>query len=425
MKVFVLAPSKTPMMPCSQARARLLLTAKEAAVFRRYPFTIILKRPPSDGVIVPLRFKADPGSKVTGIVVTRETKGKTPEVVFAAELTHRGNAIKNALDSRRGLRRSRRARHTRYRPARFDHRTRTEGWLAPSLMHRVLTTMTWFNRLRKLCPLSDISMECVSFDTQLMQNPEIKGVEYQQGELAGYEVRQYLLEKFGHRCAYCGKKDVPLDVEHIIPKSKGGSNRVSNLTIACKLCNQMKGNRDVSDFLKGKPDLLKKILVNAKAPLKDAAAANSTRPKLFNALKAIGLPVEVGTGGRTKFNRIRQGLPKEHWVDAACVGESGTNVVVPGGKPLRIKAMGHGSRRMCGTDKFGFRRRNKDGTLQAARERRKVYHGFQTGDVVVYKGGIGRISACCQRPRFNIGGKMVPLKKVVRRVHRQDGYAYA
>ena len=292
MKVFVLAPSKTPMMPCSQARARLLLTAKEAAVFRRYPFTIILKRPPSDGVIVPLRFKADPGSKVTGIVVTRETKGKTPEVVFAAELTHRGNAIKNALDSRRGLRRSRRARHTRYRPARFDHRTRTEGWLAPSLMHRVLTTMTWFNRLRKLCPLSDIS-------------------------------------------------------------------------------------------------------------------------------------VEVGTGGRTKFNRIRQGLPKEHWVDAACVGESGTNVVVPGGKPLRIKAMGHGSRRMCGTDKFGFRRRNKDGTLQAARERRKVYHGFQTGDVVVYKGGIGRISACCQRPRFNIGGKMVPLKKVVRRVHRQDGYAYA
>ncbi len=93
-----------------------------------------------------------------------------------------------------------------------------------------------------------------------MQNPEISGTEYQQGTLYQYEVREYLLEKFNRTCAYCGAKDVPLEVEHIRPKSKGGSNRVSNLAIACVPCNQAKSNQDIKDFLATKPDLLKRIL---------------------------------------------------------------------------------------------------------------------------------------------------------------------
>ena len=75
-----------------------------------------------------------------------------------------------------------------------------------------------------------------------MQHPEIFGIEYQQGELAGYEVREYLLEKWGRKCTYCGKENIPLQIEHIIPKSKGSSNRISNLAIACEKCNQKKGN---------------------------------------------------------------------------------------------------------------------------------------------------------------------------------------
>ena len=63
--------------------------------------------------------------------------------------------------------------------------------------------MTWVNRIRKYVPITGISQELVKFDTQAMQNPEVSGVEYQQGELAGYEVREYLLEKWDRRCAYC------------------------------------------------------------------------------------------------------------------------------------------------------------------------------------------------------------------------------
>ena len=47
---------------------------------------------------------------------------------------------------------------------------------------------------------------------------------------------------------------------------------------------------------------------------------NATRWALFRRLQATGLPVEVGTGGRTKWNRTTHQLPKTHWLDAACVG---------------------------------------------------------------------------------------------------------
>jgi hypothetical protein len=193
-------------MPCTPRRARILLTRGKASIFLHYPFTIILKPKVPVGTQLPLvfkeptalpiqshlRLKIDPGSKTTGLAIVNDITG---EVVFAAELTHRGAQIKAALESRRALRRNRRQRKTRYRVPRFLNRRRPDGWLAPSLQHRVETTLTWVQRLQRLCPISALSQELVRFDTQLMQNPEIAGVEYQQGALAGYEVREYLLEK--------------------------------------------------------------------------------------------------------------------------------------------------------------------------------------------------------------------------------------
>lgn len=186
----------------------------------------------------PLRVKIDPGSKTTGIAVIDDNIG---EIVFAMALTHRGQQIKNDLEYRRGIRRSRRNRKTRYRKPRFENRTRSKGWLPPSLKSRVHNIETWVNRLCRFCNIQAISMELVRFDMQKIENPEIAGTEYQQGELLGYEVREYLLEKWGRTCAYCGKINIPLEIEHIVPKSKGGSDRVSNLTLACIACNQKKG----------------------------------------------------------------------------------------------------------------------------------------------------------------------------------------
>ncbi|WP_053081910.1 RNA-guided endonuclease IscB, partial [Crocosphaera watsonii] len=287
---------------------------------------------------------------------------------------HRGQQIKDSLTSRRQLRRGRRGRKTRYRQARFLNRKRPEGWLPPSLQHRVDTTLTWVKRLIRYCPINSISVELVKFDLQKQENPEISGVEYQHGTLYGWEVREYLLAKFNRTCQYCGATDKPFEVDHIHPRSKGGSDRVSNLTLACHDCNQSKGNQDIKDFLKGKTDLVNRILKQAKTPWKDAAAVNSTRWKLFNSLKELGLPVETGSGGLTKFNRKRLKVPKSHWQDAACVGKVPSNLVFKTNQPLLIKATGHGTRQRCRPNKFGFPKSHAP--------KAKFFQGFQTGDLV-------------------------------------------
>ena len=211
-------------------------------------------------------------------------------------LTHRGTAIKEALQRRRAIRRARRNRKLRYRKPRWGNRKKPKGWLAPSLRSRLDNTITWVQHLLRSCPIAAVSQELVKFDTQLLHNPEIAGREYQQGTLYGYEVREYVLEKWGRTCAYCGTTTVPLEVEHILCKARGGTNRVSNLTLACEPCNKNKGTMLVQDFLREKPDVLKRMLAQAKAPLKDAAAVNSTRWALYERLHALGLPLEVGTG---------------------------------------------------------------------------------------------------------------------------------
>jgi 5-methylcytosine-specific restriction endonuclease McrA len=413
--VLVLDANKTPLMPCYPARARQLLREGKAAVYRRFPFAIILKERVG-GDTQPIEVKIDPGSKTTGLALMAQGQNGQ-RVIWAAELTHRGQAIRDSLLSRRSLRRGRRTRHCRYRPARFNNRRKGDDWLPPSLRSRLFNTLTWVHRLCRFAPVTGIAQELVKFDTQLLDNPNISGVEYQQGELVGYEVREYLLEKWQRKCAYCGKMDIPLQIEHLIPKSRGGSNRISNLALACEKCNQKKGTRTATEF--GFPDLTDK----AKSPLKDAAAVNASRWALYRLLQNEKLPVSVGTGARTKYNRTQQNYPKAHWVDAACVGDAGFDVVIDlQHQPLLIKAMGHGTRQRCQTDKFGFPKCHKIN--------QKRFYGFQTGDLAVaivpkgkYAGRyVGRVTVR-QKPSFTIGGIDVHACYFTL-LQRGDGYSY-
>ncbi|MHC5897349.1 RNA-guided endonuclease IscB [Nostoc sp.] len=423
-KVFVIDQSFIPLDPIHSAQARQLLRNKKAAVFRQFPFTIILKESRPDSPMSALRLKIDPGAKYTGIALVNDATG---EVVFAAELKHRGFAIRDALTSRRQLRRGRRARKTRYRKPRFKNRPRPPGWLAPSLQSRIENIKTWVDKLRRFAPITAISQELVRFDMQLMRNPDIQGNEYQQGTLQGFETREYLLEKWNRECAYCGIKDIPLQVEHIHARAKGGSNSITNLTLSCEKCNVKKGTKDIKDFLKKDPSRLEEILKQAKRPLADAAAVNTTRFALLEALKQTGLPVETGSGGLTKFNRSQQMLEKTHWLDAACVGKSTPVLLIKGVKPLLITANGHGSRQSCRTDKFGFPSRYVP--------RFKFVNGFQTGDItkaIVTKGKkigeyIGRV-AVRTSGSFNIStasGLVQGIShKYCKSIHKKDGYEY-
>lgn len=436
--VFVLDTNKQPLAPCSPRRARILLNTGKAAVYRRYPFTIILKRSVSresempangNGYLRNVQIKLDPGSKTTGIAVLADVKdedGECQGVVWVAELSHRGHRIKEALDSRRIVRRSRRQRKTRYRQPRYLNRSAScRSRIAPSLMSRVLNIETWVKRLIKFAPVVGITQELVRFDMQKMQNPEISGIEYQQGTLQGYEVREYLLEKWDRQCAYCGVQDVPLQIEHIQARANGGSNRVSNLTLACEKCNQKKGIQDIKTFLKKKPEVLAKILKQAKTPLKDAAVVNTTRWVLFERLKTLGLSVSTGSGAQTKFNRIKCGIDKTHWKDAVFVGEVPNTLYWGTQQPLIIQATGFGGRQKCQTNKFGYPIKH--------RPLRPIF-GFSTGDIVravVPKGkyqGIftARVTPMSDgRGEFVIEGKRRSVRlDYCTAVHRRDGYSY-
>ena len=429
MQVFVLDDNRKPLDPCTPARARILLAKGRAAVFRRFPFTIILNDRLAEATPVHQhRIKIDPGSKTTGVAIVQEATGL---VVAAVEIEHRGGAIKASLEARKALRRGRRARKTRYRRPRSKAEARNQeaqkkakGWLPPSLESRLANVLTWVARLCRFCPITAASQELVKFDLQKEQDPEISGVKYQQGALAGYELREYLLEKHQRTCAYCDQTDVPLQVEHLVPRSKGGTDRVSNLTLACAPCNRRKGDTPIEVFLKKDPDRLTKVLRDAKRPLKDATAVNATRWELYRRLQATGLPVETGSGGRTKFNRTTRGLPKTHWLDAACVGASTPEtLLVEGVRPLLVKACGQGARQRQNLNKYGSPRGNPA-------RRPKTSFGFQTGDIVradIPTGKnqgrhTGRI-AIRHTPSFRMGPIEVHSKYLTA-VHRADGYNY-
>jgi len=421
-KVFVIDGNKTPLTPCHPVRARKLLKNQKAAVFRMCPFTIILKRIVVNPVVVEtIEFKVDPGSKTSGIVVT-----VNQDVVFAMNLKHRGSLIVKKLSSRRAIRRGRRNRNTRYRKPRFLNRKCAIGWLPPSIQSRLDNIVSWFTRLNAWIPLQEIHIEHVNFDTHKMQHPEISGIEYQQGTLQGVEVRQYLLDKWGRKCAYCDKVDVPLQIEHVVPKIKGGTNRISNLTLACESCNQKKGALSIETFLKDKPLLLNKIKSQLNSTLKDASAINAMKDKLFLTLSKF-LPTFKWSAALTKYNRQNNDFSKDHWIDAACVGESGKHVKIQGVKCLELKAMGRGNRQVTRVNKFGF--------PCAEPKRHKRIHGFSTGDLVkvVVKRGksvgthvtriIGVATKGCFGVKFLDNPQTSISYKSFQLIQRSNGYA--
>ncbi len=424
--VLVVDRHKKPLMPCTPKRARLLLARGRAVVHRVQPFVIRLKdRCAQESGLQQVALKIDPGAKTSGITLARveeREEGEVHHALILSEVRHRGEQVHRHKVKAAQARRRRRSANLRYRPARFLNRRRRAGWLPTSLLSRVHNVLTWTARLSRWAPLSRIEVEGVRFDTQLLQNPEITGVAYQQGTLAGWEARAYLLLKYKYCCAYCGKCDVPLEIEHIRPNSRGGSDRISNLCLACHQCNQAKGNKTAAEW--GHPE----VEQQAQAPLKDAAAVNATRFRLVEALRVFGLPIATWSGGLTRFNRAHFGIEKTHALDALCVGEL-FGVVKGSLKTLSIQAMGRGDHcRTLWTD-TGFPRGYK--------MRQKMVAGFATGDRVeaivparLKTAGIhvGRVAVRSSRS-FSIRTRQGKVDGInagyCRVVQRGDGYEYA
>jgi 5-methylcytosine-specific restriction endonuclease McrA len=317
----------------------------------------------------------------------------------------------------------------RQRPTQLANRRKPAGWLAPSVLSRVLHLLSWVKRLSRWCPVGALSQELVRFDTAALQNPEIEGRQYQRGTLFEAEIKEYLLAKWQHQCAYCLASNTRLEIDHVHPRSKGGGNRISNLVIACRACNEAKADQPIETFLADRPEVLARIQRQRKAPLVDAAAVNSTRWRLYEGLKAFGLPVEVGSGGRTRWNRNGLALPKTHWIDAAAVGGSTPDRLrIRYVRPWLIEAKGRQGRQMINVDAHGFPRGKPKGPSRV--------RGFRSGDLVkavvpahLHARGVhvGRVLVRT-RGIFDLQtrhGRVTDIPaRYCQHVQQKDGYAY-
>ena len=418
--VFVLNKSKKPLDMITNAEARILIRKKLAVIHKVYPFTIRLRDNSCVSNNKTYTVKLDPGSKTTGVAIVDNKNS----VVMLAELEHRGHIIKRNLDKRRAVRHSRRQRKTRYRPARFLNRTRPQGWLAPSVKSRANNVINFIKKYKKLININKVMIENVSFDTfQMTSNTKLWGNAYQQGPLYQNKLRSFIFNRSNGKCVYCGAKATEID--HVVPKSSGGSNSTYNLVAACRACNQKKSNLSLKDFgkLVGKDF---SHLKPKKLP-KDAAIVQSARSYMIREMSKLVFDTTLHDTWLTKYNREELGLPKEHYYDALSVGEIPTNFNFLTDKILQISAKGRGARQMCRVNRYGF-------PVTSAKASKSV-EGFQTGDMVkaiVSTGSkqgeyLGRVIVR-SRGYFNIETKNGLVRDIKYRychlIQRGDGYSY-
>ena len=303
--VYVLNIEEKPLMPCKEAKARKLLKQNKAKIYKKEPFTIQLLFI-CENQTQNITLGVDAGSKHIGLSATT-----TEKELYAADVELR-NDIVDLLSIRKQNRRTRRNR-LRYRKPKFNNRvhSKNSGWLAPSIEQKIQTHIKAVEDIHKLLPITKIIIETASFDIQKIKNPEIHNEEYQQGEQLGFwNVREYVLFRDNHTCQCCkGKsKDKILNIHHIESRKTGGDSP-NNLITLCETCHKGYHNGTVK-----LPKTIKRGM-----SFRDASFMGIMRWAFYNRLKEIYPNVSMTYGYITKNTRIKNNLPKEHYIDARCI----------------------------------------------------------------------------------------------------------
>ena len=372
--VYVLNIDGNPLMPTERlGRVRRLLKEHSAVIVNCHPFTIKLtyKCP---GRTQEVSLGVDAGSKHVGLSATTKKK-----VLFEAQLELRDDIVKK-LATRREFRRTRRYRKTRYRKSRFLNRTKKEGWLAPSVKHKVWAHLWNIGRIKRILPIRRITIEVAQFDTQLLKAKELglpvpQGTDYQKGEQLGFwNVREYVLFRDGHKCQCCKGKsgDSVLNVHHIESRKTGGD-APNNLVTLCETCHKR--------YHRGEIKLPTSIKRGNN--YRDAVFMGIIRKEVCRMSRIVNntltCPVDITYGYITKNTRIRCGLTKEHTVDARCI--SGNPLAKSNGATYVIKPLRRHNRQLHKASILtgGIRKNN-----QAPKE----VFGFRLMDTVLYNGQV-------------------------------------
>lgn len=313
--IYVISVDGKPLMPTSNAKARILLREKKAIVKNLKPFTIQLTYKTETEHTQPITLGMDSGYNNVGFSAVTENK----ELIVGELKLLQG--MKERLLEKARYRKIRRSR-LRYRKARWNNRTKSKpkGWLAPSLQHKLDSHIKFIDSLYKILPVTKCIVEVANFDIQKMNNENISGVEYQQGDMMGFwNLREYTLHRDNHKCQNpnCKNKDKEqiLEIHHIKYKSLGGADNKNNLITLCNKChtspNHKKGKFLYDWCMEGK-----KV-----RGFKDATFMSMIRWYLVNELKEKYNNVNVTYGYITKNHRIENGIEKTHYNDAFCIAK--------------------------------------------------------------------------------------------------------
>lgn len=311
-RVLVLDQNEKPLMPCKPRTCRLLLRDHQAKVVSFKPFTIQLLAP-SHHYTQKVQVGVDSGQRHIGLAITQNTK-----VLWQGEVELRQDVSK-LLTTRKEYRRDRRNRKTRYRKSRFNRKRHgkqaLDVWLPPSVRSKCEHNINWINRILQKLPATDLTIEVGKFDIQKMKDPSINGLGYQQGDLYGYQnVKQYVLDRDHYTCQICGNKnagDQPkFHIHHIIYRSLGGSNTVSNLLTVCTNCHTTQNHAEG-----GKLYQLMKERKQIAGSYKGATFMNILRQRLFHAFPQAHFTY----GYITTIHRNGLNLAKSHFNDAVTI----------------------------------------------------------------------------------------------------------
>ena len=450
----VLDQDGQPLSPTRPSRARRWLeSGKAVKVWKHGHFCVQLIGATAEPYATPdMSVNINPGSRTTGITVMLNAPGGTTKVVAAYELEHRSNNITQRMTARRSHRTNRRGR-LRRRPARFNNRTRKPGWLPPSTKSRLANINTTVKHLMTLFPITGLKLETYRFDPRLMQDPEVRGAEYQTSERGQMQVREYVLQRDNRTCQYqqkCEGSSTHLELDHIVPRSKGGPDRISNLITACKNCNQAKDSRDLEEFLSNDPERAQKVRAQLKKSLASATHMNQLMPLLVEALEAFSLPFLQTDAITTAYNRKVLGIEKTHANDAACLGEPAQVLNIPA-TVHTLKSVGHGRRQMLWPPSKHGTPRYKDGpqgrsspyrawcrlnrsqqgytTTPGHRGRHRRHRGLTSGDLIRYHHPLdglvtGYGTFTNRNTRVGVTGKGTVKTQVATLLARANGYQH-
>lgn len=299
MKVLVINQHGRPLMPTTPRKARILLAMSRAKIVSRDPFTIQLLYC-TRGYTQAITLGIDTGYKTIGYSAVSEK-----EELVGGEMKLL-NGMSERITERRQYRRTRRN-HSRHRAPRVDNRRRPDGWLPPSIQHKLDAHLKLVERLKSRLPITRVVVEVAKFDIQKINNPDIQSDQYQQGEQLGYyNITAYIRHRDGYQCQNPGcinkAKEKVLQVHHIGFWQEDRSNRPGNLITLCSRCHTP-ANHKQGKFLFGwKPKV------------------KSFRPETFMSIiyrrLVDTLGCEQAFGYETKFNREQLELPKNHQHDA-------------------------------------------------------------------------------------------------------------